>query len=97
MTKTDFDSKLSNLNRKIAKNKADHLLIQNKFKKLQTFDLSCFIGKNYFKEDGAQDILKHFQILVMFYHRNLKDYLLKLLSYILHHHLLHLIIIFYQH
>ena len=37
--KTDFDDKLSNLNRKITKNKTGHLLFQNEFKKLKTFDL----------------------------------------------------------
>ena len=29
VTKTDFDDKLSSLNRKITQNKTDHLLIQN--------------------------------------------------------------------
>ena len=55
ITKTDFDDKLSNLNRKITKNKTDHLLVQNELKRLETFDLSYFIGKNYFEEDGAQN------------------------------------------
>ena len=57
VTKTDFGSKLSNLNRNITKNKADHLLVQNGLKKLQTFDLSYFIGMNYFEEGGAQNYL----------------------------------------
>ena len=57
LTKTDFDDKLSNLNRKITKNKTDHLLVQNELNKLKTFDLSFFIGKNYFEEDGAQNYL----------------------------------------
>ena len=39
VTKTDFDDKLSNLNRKITKNKTDHVLVQNGLKKLKTFDL----------------------------------------------------------
>ena len=43
--------------RKITKNKADHLLVQNELKKLQTFDSSYFIGKNYFEEDGTQNYL----------------------------------------
>ena len=69
MTKTDFDSKLSNLNEKITKNKTDHLLAQNELKKLQTFDSSYFIGKNYFEEDGTQNylvlqpIVRYFKIL----------------------------------
>ena len=53
ITKTDFDAKLSSLNRKITKNKTDHLLVQNELKKLKTFDLSYFIGKNYFEEDDT--------------------------------------------
>ena len=37
ITKTDFDSKLSNLNRKITTNKTKHLLVENKLNKLKTF------------------------------------------------------------
>ena len=57
VTKTDSDDKLSNLNRKITKNKTDHLLVQNEFKKLKTFDSSYFIVKNCFKEDDKQKYL----------------------------------------
>ena len=57
ITKTDFDAKLSSLNRKITKNKSDHLLVQNELNKLKTFDLSYFIGKNHFEEDGTQNYL----------------------------------------
>ena len=35
---TDFDAKLSRLNRKITQNKSDHLLVQNELDKLKTFD-----------------------------------------------------------
>ena len=69
ITKTDFDSKLSNLNRKITKNKADHLLVQSKLNKLKTFDSSYFIGKSHFEEDGTQNYLvfqpvsRHFKII----------------------------------
>ena len=35
ITKTDFDAKLSSLNRKITKNKADHLLVRNELNKLK--------------------------------------------------------------
>ena len=38
ITKTDFDSKLSNLNRKITKNKTNHLIVQNELNKLKTLD-----------------------------------------------------------
>ena len=57
VTKTYFDDKLSNLKKKITKNKTDHLLVQNELKKLKTFDLSYFIGKNYFGENGTQNYL----------------------------------------
>ena len=46
ITKTDFDAKLSSLNRKITQNKSKHLLVQNEFKKLKAFDSSYFIGKS---------------------------------------------------
>ena len=35
-TKTDFDAKLSSLNKKITSNKTKHLLIDNELKKLKT-------------------------------------------------------------
>ena len=40
VTKTDFDTKLKSLNGKINSNKTKHLLVENKLKKLKTFDLS---------------------------------------------------------
>ena len=69
ITKTDFDSKLSNLNRKITKNKTDHLLVQKDLNKLQTFDSSYFIDKGHFEEDGTQNysffqpITRYFKII----------------------------------
>ena len=42
--KTDFDEKLKNLKKKVRSKKTEHLLIENEFKKLQTFDSSLFIG-----------------------------------------------------
>ena len=57
ITKTDFDAKLPSLNRKITKNKSKYLLVQNELKKLKTFDLSYFIGKSHFDEDGMQNYL----------------------------------------
>ena len=55
ITKTDFDAKLSNLNRNITQNKSKHLLVQNELNKLKTFDSSYFIGKSHFAEDGTQN------------------------------------------
>ena len=57
ITKTDFDAKLSSLNRKITANKSKHLLVENELKKLKTFDSSYFIGKSHFEEDGTQNCL----------------------------------------
>ena len=57
VTKTDFDAKLSGLNRKITKNKTDHLLVQNELNKFKTFDSSYFTGKNYFENDGTHKII----------------------------------------
>ena len=56
VTKTDFDAKISSVNRKVA-NKTKHVLVENEFKKLKAFDLSYFIGKNHFEEDGTQNYL----------------------------------------
>ena len=55
ITKTDFDAKLSSLNRKITQNKTKHLLVENELNKLKTFDSSYFIGKSHFEEDGTQN------------------------------------------
>ena len=55
ITKTDFDAKLSSLNRKITTNKPKYLLVENELNKLRTFDSSYFHGKNYFDEDGNQN------------------------------------------
>ena len=46
ITKTDFDAKLSSLNRKITANKAKFLLVEIELKKLQTFDSIYFRGKS---------------------------------------------------
>ena len=57
ITKTDFDAKLSSLNRKITANKSKHLLVENELNKLKTFDSGYFIGKSHFEEDGTQNYL----------------------------------------
>ena len=43
--------------KKIISNKSKHLLAENEFKKLKTFDSSYFIGKSHFEEDGTQNYL----------------------------------------
>ena len=69
ITKTDFDAKLSSLNRKITSNKTKHLLVENELNKLKTFDSGYFIGKSHFEEDGTQNYLvfqpinKYFKVI----------------------------------
>ena len=69
MTKGDSDVKLSSLNRKITSNKKKHVLVENEFKKLKAFDLSYFIEKSHFEEDGVQNylvfqpIIRYFKII----------------------------------
>ena len=57
VTNTDFDAKLSSLNRKTTSNKTKHLLVENELKKLKTFDSIYFRGKSHFEEDGMQNYL----------------------------------------
>ena len=57
VTKTDFDAKLSHLNRKNTENKTKHLLVENELKKLKTFDSIYFRGKIHFEEDDTQNYL----------------------------------------
>ena len=59
-----FDDKLKNVNEKITSKKTKHVLVQNEFKKLQTFESSLFIGQSYFNNDRAQFYL----ILQSFYY-----------------------------
>ena len=75
ITKTDFDVKLLCLNRKITQNKTKHLLVENELNKLKTFDLSYFIGKSHFEEDGVQKYLV-FQPLNWYFKIGNYDYVL---------------------
>ena len=54
ITKTDCDDKLKRQNQKINSNKTRHLLIENEFKKIKTFDSIYFRGKSHFEEDGTK-------------------------------------------
>ena len=66
ITKTDFDAKLSSLNRKIMTNKTKNSLVENEMK---IFDSSYFIGKSHFEEEGTQNYFvfqplnKHFKVI----------------------------------
>ena len=55
ITKTDFDAKLSSLNRKITQNNK-HLLVENELNKLKTFDSGYFI-RSHFGDDGTQNLV----------------------------------------
>ena len=69
MAKTNFDNTVSSLNNKIAANKTKNESIENEIKKLKTLDLSYFIGKSHFEEDGTQNYLvfqplnKYFKVI----------------------------------
>ena len=57
VTKTNSDTKLISLNRKINSNKTKLLLFENELEKLQTFDSSYIQRKSHFEEDGAGNYL----------------------------------------
>ena len=89
VTKTNFDAKLSGLNRKITQNKTKHLLVENELNKLKTFNLGYFIGKSHFEENGAQNYLifqplyRYFKVVANTDYVSLwksKDYLMKVLN-----------------
>ena len=69
MGKTNFDNTASSLNNKIAANKTKNKSIENEIKRLNTIELSYFIGKSHFEEDGAQNYVvsqplnKYFEII----------------------------------
>ena len=69
ITKTDFDTQLKKISDRFTSNKSKHLLVEKEVKKLKTFDLSYFKGKNYFEEDDTQNYLvfqpmyKYFKII----------------------------------
>ena len=62
ITKTDFGTKLSSLNRKITSNKTKLLFVENQLKKLKTFDSIYFIGKSHFEEEKLFSISVKVQI-----------------------------------
>ena len=57
VTKTDFDNKLINLNKKINISKTKHVIVENKFGKLQTFDSMYYCGKSHFQNDSTENYL----------------------------------------
>ena len=69
ITKKNFDTTVSSLVGKIAENETKNMSIEDKLKKLKTFDLSYFTGKSHFGEDGTQNYLvfqptnRHFEVI----------------------------------
>ena len=69
ITKTDFDAKLLNLNKRVTTNKTKHLLVENELGKFKTFDFGYFFAKSHFEEDGTQNYLvfqplnKYFKVI----------------------------------
>ena len=57
ITKTDFDVKLSSINKKITSTKTRHLFIENELKKLKIFGSIYFRGKSNFEDDGTKNWL----------------------------------------
>ena len=58
VTKTDFDSRLRKINTELITNKFEHKVIGDKFKEVETFDLSYFKSKSHFVDnDGTQNYL----------------------------------------
>ena len=57
LKKTDFDALLSSFNIRVSANTRETLLAKDELKKLKTLDLSYFIGKSHWEEDGAQNYL----------------------------------------
>ena len=55
----DFDDKLKSLNQKINSNKTKHLLVENEFKKLETFD-SIHFKRWYTKHLVFQPMCRYF-------------------------------------
>ena len=77
VTKTDLDDTLKNFNKKVNPNKTKHVLVENGFKKLETFDSIYFRGKSRFEDDVTQNYLV-FQTIQIYFKRasNTNNYVL---------------------
>ena len=96
VNKTDFDSKLTSFNKRIASNKTKHLEFQRKLNRLLTKDYNFFLDRTYFRSnDGSQNTfvyqptldtleLKKTKVLIMFLVGNqMEDIILDFSHYIL--------------
>ena len=68
ITKTDFETKLQDISKRITSNKSKNSLVENELKKLEKFDAAYFRSKNYFDGDGTQNYLV-FQLVYMYFER----------------------------
>ena len=57
MKKSDFDALLSSFNMRVSANARQVLLAKDELNQLKNFDLSYFISKSHFDEDGTQNHL----------------------------------------
>ena len=55
--KTEFDAKLKGISDRVTLNKSKDLLVESEVKKLKKFDVAYFRSKNYFDDDGTQNVL----------------------------------------
>ena len=102
VTKTDFDDKLINLNKKLTQTKQNIYQLKMNLKNYRHLIQSIFVIKVILKMmvlkivqsfKQHKDVLKRLVIIMtIFYHGNLKDYLMKVLSVLLH---LTIFLIFY--
>ena len=76
ITKTDFDVKLSSLNKKFTKNKWKHLLVKNNLNRLKKFDLCYYNGKSYFEEEDGRPKYLIFQLIYRYLNTDNSGYLL---------------------
>ena len=92
VTKTDFDNKLTNFNRRITSNKTKHSEVQKELNSLTTKDYNFLSGRIYFtSNDGSQNTFVYQptfytvelkkQVLIMFLVRRQREYLILNLSH----------------
>ena len=92
VTKTDFDNKLTNFNRRITSNKTKHSEVQKELNSLTTKDYNFLLGRIYFtSNDGSQNTFVYQptfytvelkkQVLIMFLVRRQREYLILNLSH----------------
>ena len=66
VTKTEYETKLQDISKRITSNKSRHLLVENELRKLQKFDAGYFRGKNHFEEDSTRNYLV-FQLVYKYF------------------------------